>query len=231
MPGLSPQARQVVNALRDRGTPPHWTWLLPWDEPRPPTERECSIALRVAPVWAAVVADPRLQDELARFVAAAGGRLDGRLGRRDGLTGPEGEGDTLRGLLTAAEALHGMSPVFERYAAGEDRRQAVAARLAAEQEVAAEREAAAAGPRRELEAMRVRLLAEGVEAWWRRERPWVAPHRRGEAPAEVRDGLRRDLAALPPAALRECDAKLAQRGPLREWKPPRAGSAGPSLGM
>ncbi len=232
VPGLSPQAWRVVEALRDRGTAPHWTWLQPWDEPRPPTEQECSIALRVAPVWAAVVADPGLRDELAGFMAAADSRLDGRLGRRrDGLTWPEEGVDTLRGLLTAAEALYGRSPMFERHAAGEDRRQAVAARLAAEQEVAAEREAAAAGPVRELEAMRGRLLADGIEAWWRRERPWVAPHRRGEAPAEVRDGLRRELAAPPLAELRKRDAKLARRGPLREWEPPRAGSAGPSPGM
>lgn len=99
--------------------------------------------------------------------------------------------------------------------AGEDRRQDAAARLAAEQAAAAGREAAAAVPARELEAVRGRLVADGVETWWRRERPWVAPHRRGEAPDEVRDRLRRELAVLP----------------LQEWQPPRAGSSGPSPGM
>ena len=101
VPGLSRQALRAVEAVSSAGATAGWTDPMPWDTD-PPTPDGIARAARVAPVWAAIRAKPRLHGELQRFMEAARKRLpDHHWNPQDDLHGPE-------------QALHALSALQPR---------------------------------------------------------------------------------------------------------------------
>ncbi len=141
VPGLSPQALRAAQMVSAAGATVGWRNPTPWDT-EPPTPDGIARAARVAPVWAAIQARPRLHGELQRFMAAARQRLPNHhCEPRDDLDAAEQAVQALSGVLHVARALSLWHPRFQAYAAGEPERQAQAAREHAERDAAAAREA------------------------------------------------------------------------------------------
>ncbi len=161
MPGLSSPARQAAAAVASAGATLSWRSPAPWDT-EPPTADDIARAARVAPVWAAIRAQPGLHDELRQFMAAAQQRLPNHYWEpRSDLAGPEQAVQALSGALHAAQSLCRCHPGFQEYAAEEPKRQARAARAEAKRQAEAERQALAV---RQAEEARLRVEQEAKAA-------------------------------------------------------------------
>jgi hypothetical protein len=171
VPGLSVTAMQAVAWLERAGALPGWRAPARW-LPFEPSADDIARAIRVAPVWQAIMEMPDIRAEFERFMAAAGERLPEQYDKPPHETySAHGQVQAASSLLHAAKALHGMEPVLRAYAAAEPERRAAAQRQA-EQKTAAQRREA------EQRAEEARRIDKDLKAWRRhraRARPSPSP--------------------------------------------------------
>ncbi len=165
VPGLSVSAMRAAASLQKAGASPGWQSQPPW-EPFQPSADDIARAAAVAPVWAAVMKDPGLHDELRRFMEAT------RLRFADtyplppaSADNPVGRVQMMSSLLYSAKNLYQNHARFQAYAAAEPERQAEA-RKVAEQKAEAQRQEAA----RQEAAARAMAESEARFKAWRESR-------------------------------------------------------------